>query len=84
METLISFLFHQYLDIEQLFPICFSAFFAGDAPEVFPDFVVEGIDFGGFGVGDCAVSGTVHFVLLSAYKLFKRRCIVKDNIKLHF
>lgn len=68
METLILFLFHQYLDIEQLFPICFSAFFAGDAPEVFPDFVVEGIDFGGFGVGDCAVSGTVHFVLLSAYK----------------
>ncbi len=41
METLISFLFHQYLDVEQLFPICFSAFFAGDAPKVFPDFVVE-------------------------------------------
>ena len=67
-------LFHQYLYIEQLFPICFGAFFAGNAPEVFPDFVVEGIDFGGLGVGDGAIGGAVHFVLLSAYKLYKRRC----------
>ncbi len=39
----------------------FGAFFAGNAPEVFPDFVVEGIDFGGFGVSDDAIGGTVHF-----------------------
>lgn len=63
-------LFHQYLYIEQLFPVCFGALFAGDAPEVFPDFVVEGIDFGGFGVSDDAIGGTVHSMLLSAYKLF--------------
>ena len=74
METIISPLFHQYLYIEQLFPVCFGAFFAGNAPEVFPDFVVEGIDFGGFGVGNGAIGGAVHFVLLSAYKLYKRRC----------
>ena len=72
--TLFSPLFHQNLNIEQLFPICFGAFFAGDAPEVFPDFVVEGIDFGGFGVGDGAIGGAVHSMLLSAYKLYKRRC----------
>ena len=65
--ALFSPLFHQYLYIEQLFPICFGAFFAGDAPEVFPDFVVEGIDFGGLGVGDGAIGGTVHSMLLSAY-----------------
>ena len=73
-KTLFSPLFHQYLDVEQLFPICFGALFAGDVPEVFPDFVVEGIDFGGLGVGDGAIGGAVHFVLLSAYKLYKRRC----------
>lgn len=73
-EEAFSPLFHQYLDVEQLFPICFGAFFAGNAPEVFPDFVVEGIDFGGLGVGDGAIGGAVHFVLLSAYKLYKRRC----------
>lgn len=67
-------LFHQNLNIKQLFPICFGALFAGNAPEVFPDFVVEGIDFGGLGVGNCAIGGAVHFVLLSAYKLYKRRC----------
>ena len=39
-KTLFSPLFHQYLDIKQLFPICFGTLFAGDAPEVFPDFVV--------------------------------------------
>ena len=68
--------FHQYLDVEQLFPIGLGSLFAGDAPEVFPDFVVEGIDFGGLGVGDGAIGGAVHFVLLSAYKLFKRRCFI--------
>ena len=47
---------------------------AEDAPEVIPDFVVERIDFGGFGVGNGAIGGAVHFVLLSAYKLYKRRC----------
>lgn len=73
-KALFSPLFHQYLDVEQLFPVCVGAFFAGDAPEVFPDFVVEGIDFGGFGVGDCAIGSTVHSMLLSAYKLYKRRC----------
>ena len=36
-------LFHQYLDIKQLFPIGFGSLFSGDAPEVFPNFVVEGI-----------------------------------------
>ena len=74
LKTPFSSLFHQYLDVEQLFPICFGAFFAGNAPEVFPDFVVEGIDFGGLGVGDGAIGGAVHFVLLSANKLYKRRC----------
>ena len=83
-STLFSPLFHQNLNIKQLFPVCFGALFAGDAPEVFPDFVVEGIDFGGLGVGDCAVSGTVHFVLLSAYKLYQRRCFLNDYLKLHF
>lgn len=63
-------LFHQYLDVEQLFPICFSSLFAGDVPEAFPDFVVEGINFGGLGVGDGAAFGTEHSILLSAYKLF--------------
>ena len=66
-EEAFSPLFHQYLYIEQLFPICFGAFFAGDVPEVFPDFVVEGIDFGGLGVGDGAIGSTVHSMLLSAY-----------------
>ena len=72
--ALFSPFFHQNLNVEQLFPICFSAFFAGNAPEVFPDFVVEGIDFGGLGVGNGAAGGTVHSMLLSAYKLYKRRC----------
>ena len=36
-------IFHQYLDIKQLFPIGFGSLFSGDAPEVFPNFVVEGI-----------------------------------------
>ena len=72
--ALFSPLFHQYLNVEQLFPICFGAFFAGNVPEVFPDFVVERIDFGGFGFGDCAIGSTVHSMLLSAYKLYKRRC----------
>ena len=63
-EAAFSFLFHQYLDIEQLFPICLSAFFAGDAPEVLPDFVVQGFDFGGLGVGDWAKSGLVHITSL--------------------
>lgn len=67
-KALFSPFFHQNLNVEQLFPVCFGAFFAGNAPEVFPDFVVEGIDFGGFGVSDDAIGGTVHSMLLSAYK----------------
>ena len=73
--------FHQYLDVEQLFPICFGAFFAGNAPEVFPDFVVEGIDFGGLGVGDGAIGGAVHFVLLSAYMLFQTQMFYQSLSK---
>lgn len=72
--ALFSPFFHQNLNVEQLFLVCFGALFAGNAPEVFPDFVVEGIDFGGFGVSDDVIGGTVHSMLLSAYKLYKRRC----------
>ena len=65
-----SLLLHQYLNVEQLFPVCFRPLFAWNTPEVFPDFVVQRIDFDGFGIGDGAIGCTIHFELLSAYKLF--------------
>ena len=74
-------IFHQYLDIKQLFPICFGAFFAGNAPEVFPNFVVEGIDFGGFSISDGAIGGIVHYFLLSAYMLFQTQMFYKSLSK---
>ena len=73
-------IFHQYLDVEQLFPIGFGAFFAGDAPKVFPNFVVEGIDFGGFSIGDGAIGGIVHYFLLSAYRLFSNADVLSKAI----
>ena len=74
-------LFHQYLDVKQFFPICFGSLFARNAPEVFPDFVVEGIDFGGFSIGDGAIGGIVHYFLLSAYMLFQTQMFYQRPFK---
>ena len=74
-------IFHQYLDIKQLFPIGFGSLFSGDVPKVFPNFGVEGIDFGGLGVGDGAIGGAVHFVLLSAYMLFQTQMFYQSLSK---
>ena len=74
-------IFHQYLDVEQLFPIGFGSLFAGNAPEVFPDFVVERIDFGGFSIGDGAIGGIVHYFLLSAYMLFQTQMFYQRLFK---
>ena len=88
-------IFHQYLDIKQLFPIGFGSLFSGDVPKVFPNFVVEGIDFGGFSIGDGAIGGIVHYFLLSAYMLktqmFYQRlsktillCTIRQEVRLTF
>lgn len=74
-------LFHQYLDIKQLFPIGFGSLFSGDVPKVFPNFVVEGIDFGGFSIGDGAIGGIVHYFLLSAYMLFQTQMFYQRLFK---